>query len=256
MGTEELSLCVCVIGQNVAPRLGPLLSQASAIASEIVFVDGGSQDQTADVVGRYPNVRLVHRPFDGNFAKQKNFALAQSRSAWNLVLDTDELLGPNFLCLLPALLRSRFHGFHIPRYWLAQETPPLYVCSEKHYPDRQHRLFRNRPELRYDENRPVHEAIPRESRGPCLSLKSAHLLHYCFLWEDREARAGKVARYLQANPSPINQVYLYEEFPHRLRPCREAIVSGRPVGGSALACGFDRARLWLKNPAQAAPVLK
>ncbi|MCW8133896.1 MAG: glycosyltransferase family 2 protein, partial [Planctomycetota bacterium] len=185
MSNAFAPLSVCIIGQNVAGRIAPLLEQAASLAGEIVFVDGGSTDGTVDLVRRQPKAKLVARAFDGNFAKQKNAALAQARGDWILFLDTDELAGPGLIRLLPHLLASRFTGFNLPRYWLAQDDPPRYVDSEKHYPDRQLRLFRNRPELRYDESRPVHEAIPREARGQVLGLRSGHILHYCFLWEDR-----------------------------------------------------------------------
>lgn len=242
------NLSVCIIGQNVAGRIAPLLAQAAALAGEVVFVDGGSADDTRALVAREPRAKVVERAFDGNFAKQKNAALQAARGEWILFLDTDELAGPNLVRLLPELLLSRFHGFNIPRYWLAQEHPARYVYSEKHYPDRQLRLFRNRPELRYDETRPVHEAIPQEARGPVLGLRRAHLLHYCFLWEDRASRERKVARYMQSNASPINKVYLYEEFPHELRACREGYASGTAFGGSAMDYWIDRVRLWAKQP--------
>lgn len=243
-------LSVCIIGQNVAARIGPLLDQASAMSGEIVFVDGGSTDGTVELVQKYPKAKLVTRAFDGNFAKQKNCALQHARGEWILFLDTDELVGPSFIRLLPELLTSRFTGFNLPRYWLAKDDPPQYVDSEKHYPDRQLRLFRNRPELRYDEARPVHEAIPREARGHVLGLRSAHILHYCFLWEDRASREKKVQRYMQSNPSAINQVYLYEEFPYTLRACREGFKNGRPFGGSPMDFWLDRVRLWAKQPSQ------
>lgn len=248
---DKPRLSVCIIGQDVAARIQPLLEQASSIADEIVFVDGGSKDGTPELLAKYPKARLVTRAFDGNFAKQKNFALNHARGEWILFLDTDEMVGPNFIRLLPALMASRYTGFNIPRYWLASNDPPRYVDSEKHYPDRQLRLFRNRPELRYDESRPVHEAIPRESRGEVLGLRGAHILHYCFLWEDRAARERKVKRYMESNTSPINNVYLYEEYPHRLRACREGFVHGQTFGGSALDYWIDRIRLWAKEPREA-----
>jgi len=248
MATSSPTLTVCVIGQNVAGRLDPLMVQIGSIADEMIFVDGGSNDGTAAVIAKYPWARRVTRTFDRNFAKQKNFALQHARSEWILFLDTDELLGPNMLRLLPILLRSKFTGFNFPRYWLAQENPPRYVHSEKHYPDRQFRLFRNRPELRYDENRPVHEAIPLAARGRTLSLKRAHILHYCFLWEDRASRERKVAKYREANDSPINKVYLYEEQPHELKACRESFVEGKPLSGGTCDAWYDMLRLWIKQP--------
>ncbi|MCW8132929.1 MAG: hypothetical protein KIS92_21460, partial [Planctomycetota bacterium] len=60
-------------------------------------------------------------------------------------------------------------------------------------------------------------------------------------------------------PSAINNVYLYEEYPHTLRPCREGFRAGQPFGSSALDYWFDRARLRFKQPGDApapAPALQ
>ena len=69
-------------------------------------------------------------------------------SEWMLFVDSDELLGPNLIAILPAVLASPFHCARIPRYWLSQENPPLYVDAPKLYPNYQTRLIRNRPEIR------------------------------------------------------------------------------------------------------------
>ena len=65
-------LSVCVIGQDVAPRIAPLLDQSSAIADEIVFVDGGSLDGTIEVLSRYPKARVVTRAFDGKYGAKNS----------------------------------------------------------------------------------------------------------------------------------------------------------------------------------------
>jgi glycosyltransferase involved in cell wall biosynthesis len=242
----SFSLSVLILTQNQAHRLPRLLSCASTFADEVILVDGGSTDETVAVAARFPKARMVSRPFDENFARQRNFALDQARGDWIFFLDTDELPGPNLVNLLPDLLRSRFTCFKIPRYWLVRENPAEYIKSELHYPDRQLRLFRRLPEFRYDETHPVHETIPREARGSLFSLKFSHLLHFHFLWDDRAAREAKVRHYEELRPGQMrtNQMYLYEDIPHQVRPCRE---SWR--GEEAIATSGDllreRLRMWL-----------
>lgn len=227
MAARSATLAVGIIGQDQAARLPPLLRHASRFADEILYVDGGSTDDSRRVVEAFPKARFISRRFDGNFARQRNVVMENLRSDWVLFLDTDELAGPLLLRLLPRLLASGFGSISMPRYWLASENPALYVDSPRHYPDRQTRLIRNRPGARYDESRPVHEWIPRQHRDPVLRLKHAHLLHYCLLWEDRAARERKVARYESVRHDPLNrELYLFEDFRHRLRPCREAWLDG------------------------------
>lgn len=237
MAARSATLAVGIIGQDQAARLPPLLRHASRFADEIVYVDGGSTDDSNSVVETFPKARFISHPFDGNFARQRNVVMENLRSDWVLFLDTDELAGPQLLWLLPRLLASGFGSVSMPRYWLASERPALYVDSPRHYPDRQTRLIRNRPGARYDESRPVHEWIPHQRRDPVLRLSRAHLLHYCLLWEDRAARERKVARYESSRHDPLNrELYLFEDFPYRLRPCREAWLDG-----AASSSGVDTA---------------
>lgn len=57
-------------------------------ANEIVIVDSGSTDGTLDIARRYPNLRVVHRPFD-NFADQCNYGLSLIATPWVLSIDAD-----------------------------------------------------------------------------------------------------------------------------------------------------------------------
>jgi glycosyltransferase involved in cell wall biosynthesis len=225
------SLSVLILTQNQATRLPRLLGCASTFADEVILVDGGSTDGTAEVATHFPKVRLASRPFDGNFAMQRNYALDQARGDWVFFLDTDELPGPNLVHLLPCLLQSRFTCFKIPRYWLVREDPAEYIESDLHYPDRQLRLFRRAPEFRYDVAQSVHETIPKSARGALFPLNYAHLLHYQFLWEDRKAREAKVKRYEELRPGVMrtNRMYLYEDTPHVVKPCRESWRGTQPV---------------------------
>jgi glycosyltransferase involved in cell wall biosynthesis len=202
----------------------------SPLADEVLLVDGGSTDDTREIASRYANVRLLPRPFDGNFARQRNFGIDHARSEWVFFLDTDELLGPNLVEILPDLLECPFDCARFPRYWLSQEHPPLYVETQKLYPNPQTRLIRNRPEIRFDETRPVHEKIPPEVRGSRLTVKNCHILHYCFAWTSAEQRRRKVEFYESVHgPSEdINYVYPYEDSPYNLRPCRESWRDGAP----------------------------
>lgn len=62
--------------------------EAVAWVPEILVIDSGSTDQTLAIVARYPNARVVTRPFD-TFADQCNFGLTQVRTSWVLSLDAD-----------------------------------------------------------------------------------------------------------------------------------------------------------------------
>jgi len=227
-------------------RMQPLLEQAACIATEIIYVDGGSKDNSCELVARYPRARIIERPFDGNIARQKNIAIDHARCDWVLIVDTDELLGPRLLRMLPRLLAGRAKSVRFPRYWLL--TDETFVLARRIYPDRQLRLFRNVPEIRYNEKEPIHHGfLSREDCEPCLRLKTAHILHYCLMWLDLAARERKVELYNRIHPelTSANDFYLYEDMPHRVGRCREGWTAGRPYLRPAPVRGFiDRYRLW------------
>ena len=64
-------------------------------AHEVIVVDSCSTDQTPSLAGKFPNARVVPRPFD-NHTAQWNFGVDQCRSPWILALDADYTLEAGF----------------------------------------------------------------------------------------------------------------------------------------------------------------
>ncbi len=64
-------------------------------AREVVIVDSHSTDETLAIAARYPNVRVVQRPFDTH-ARQWRFAVEETgiTSDWVLRLDADYMVEP------------------------------------------------------------------------------------------------------------------------------------------------------------------
>jgi glycosyltransferase involved in cell wall biosynthesis len=217
---------VTVVTQNEAVALRGLLANVEGFAHEIVVVDGGSKDDTEAVARAHPLVRYVTRPWDGHFGKQKNFSFAHATGDWILHLDTDERVGERLRDRLPELTASSWQDFYrIPMYWVASEDPLLYVRSRKLYPSHVPRLFRNRPEFRYqEEGHPVHVAFPKEICRRMKKIKGAHIFHFVLAWLTREELRAKAARYAAAEPgseATNASHYLYWEQPHELLPCEE-----------------------------------
>ncbi len=80
-------ISVVIIAKNEEGRLADCL-QSARWADEIVVVDSGSTDKTAEIAARY-GAKVLHRPFD-DFASQKNFAVSQAGCPWVFSLDADE----------------------------------------------------------------------------------------------------------------------------------------------------------------------
>lgn len=82
---------------NEAPNIGRTLERLRW-AHEIVVVDSFSDDETEEIVGRFPQARMFKRKFDTHRA-QWDFALrgTQIASEWVLALDADYILPPDFI---------------------------------------------------------------------------------------------------------------------------------------------------------------
>jgi len=86
-----------VLTYNEAPNIGRTLEKLSW-AREVVVLDSCSTDETAAIASRFPNVRVVARPFT-TLAEQWNFGLREAgiASDWVLALDADYILPDGFV---------------------------------------------------------------------------------------------------------------------------------------------------------------
>jgi glycosyltransferase involved in cell wall biosynthesis len=88
----RISCLICAF--NEAPRISAVLDVVTVhpMLSEIIVVDDGSTDTTADVVGRFPNVRLVSS--ECNRGKSSAMALGVAAAQYDLLMLLDaDLIG-------------------------------------------------------------------------------------------------------------------------------------------------------------------
>lgn len=122
-------------------------------AAEIVIVDSGSRDDTAEIAARF-GARLLHRPFDG-FGRQKQFAVEQAKCDWVLCLDADEELGAELRAAMEAsLVKAKAVAFRMAR---RNRFMGRWLQHGEGYPDWSLRLF-DRRHARWSEDA-VHEKV-------------------------------------------------------------------------------------------------
>ncbi len=140
-----LEISAVIITLNEEKRLaGALesLSASPAVANEILVVDSGSTDRTAEIASRY-GVRVISHPWEG-YARQKNFAASQAKHDWILSLDADEALSAP---LRETLLRLKQEGpgdaagYAMPRAAFYQGR---WIRHSGWYPDFKLRLYDRR----------------------------------------------------------------------------------------------------------------
>lgn len=218
-------LSVCIITLNRAHELRGLLANVCSLAWEVVVLDGGSTDATAQLCESYPGVRFEVHPWDDHFARQKNRCFDLARGDWILDIDTDERVGPWLANDLPRLITSQRYDFYrLPMYWLTDLDPPLYVETPQHYPCHVPRLFRNVTDHRYLDEKPIHPRFADHVVRRMKKVRRRHLFHYCFARQDRASLQKKVDQYQERFPESDEtnrKYYLWWEHRHRLRTPRE-----------------------------------
>ena len=147
-----MPLSVVLITHNAAAQLADCLASV-AFADEVLVVDSGSGDGTADVAARY-GARVVQKEWMG-FGPQKQFAVEQAAHDWVLCLDADERVSPELAASLVRALQAPVS----PVYRMARRNRFLgrWLRHGEGYPDWSVRLF-DRRQARWSDDS-VHEKV-------------------------------------------------------------------------------------------------
>jgi glycosyltransferase involved in cell wall biosynthesis len=145
-------LSAVLITRNAANVLDPCLASL-AFADDIVIVDSGSTDRTAEIA-REHGARLVQKEWLG-FGRQKQFAVEQAKHDWVLCVDADERVSPELATSIEMALAAPVS----PVYRMPRRNRFLgrWLAHGEGYPDWSPRLF-NRQNARWSDDL-VHEKV-------------------------------------------------------------------------------------------------
>jgi glycosyltransferase involved in cell wall biosynthesis len=204
LGATTLSLCMIV--KDEATNLHGCLPNVMGLVDEIILVDTGSSDYTKAVAKGY-GAKVFDAPWTGDFAAARNESLKHATGDWILVLDADEMLAQKGQDELHRLLQdSTCEAFFLPIINYAG-------AGEQQVRTSVLRLFRNRPEYRFEGA--IHEQIlpAIQRRGGAIGLAPVTIQHYGYLDTEIE-RQGKVKRNLaialaEVEKKPKDSLALY-----------------------------------------------
>ncbi len=128
-----------IIGHNEGYLLKGCLESIKDIASEIVYVDCQSNDDSIEIAKQF-GAKVFVRENDFNLNINKQFAIDNCSSEWIFYIDPDERLTEELKKeIILTISSTEFDGFIIPRrnYYFGK-----WVKYGGKYPDRQLRLFR------------------------------------------------------------------------------------------------------------------
>jgi len=137
-------LSAALIVRDEEAHLGPCLETVSPLVDEVVVVDTGSTDRSVEIAVRH-GARVFEESWRDDFAQARNAALERASGDWILYVDADERAFAN------GDLREALS----PPDLLAARVP--FRASSRLTPYLEHRLFRNRPDLRF--RGVIHETI-------------------------------------------------------------------------------------------------
>lgn len=180
-----MKISATIITLNEESNL-PRALERLAFCDEIVVVDSGSTDQTANVA-RAAGAKVLENSWPG-YANQKNFAAAQAANDWILSLDADEALSDDLAAEIARLHQEsdpRYDAYRFPR---RARYLGAWIRHSGWYPDSKIRLY-DRRKARWVGDY-VHESVVAD--GPVGELKS-DLLHYTC--DNLESHIRTVDRY-------------------------------------------------------------
>ncbi|MGC9034258.1 MAG: glycosyltransferase [Verrucomicrobiia bacterium] len=190
-------LTVCIIAKNEEKNIEGCLKSILPIASQIIVVDTGSQDSTADIA-RMLGAEVYNFAWVDDFSAARNFALGKARCGWVLTLDADEQISSEEHEKLIAHLQNRaVIAYRLPLVNVGREIEGACYVP---------RLFRNLPGIFYKGR--IHEQIfptiiPFGKRwGLKICVGSVRIQHYGY---KPELTKAKVSRNLRLLTMAINE---------------------------------------------------
>jgi tetratricopeptide (TPR) repeat protein len=165
---DRSTISLSMIVRNEERFIGQCLGSVKDFVDEMIVVDTGSTDRTAEIARQFGAAVFQHT-WTGDFSEARNHSISRAASDWILILDADEKLAERDARRLRELVRhTRADGFKlIQRTYLqdanfvcASANPKDYV-EGREYSDCVNvdviRFFRNDPEIRYAGR--VHELV-------------------------------------------------------------------------------------------------
>lgn len=135
------SISLCVIARDEAEYLPRMLESVHGVVDEIIVVDTGSRDGTAEIARR-AGARVIEEPFADDFSAARNTSLAAASCPWILVLDADEQLAPGTGEVLKGAIRQEGRAGFFLRFLNDLGEGRQHICGMV-------RLFRNRDDIRF-----------------------------------------------------------------------------------------------------------
>lgn len=190
-----MKLSVIIITKNEAANIRACL-ESVAWADEIIVVDSGSSDATAEICEEF-GARVYVHDWPG-FGVQKNRALGYATHEWVFSIDADERVTPELCNAIEAVLRKDDDARSAYRVSRLSSYCGRFMRHSGWHPDHIVRLFR-RAAAHFSDDL-VHERLLVEGQ---IGELDGELLHYAF--DNLEEVLHKVNHYSSAGAAKLHR---------------------------------------------------
>jgi glycosyltransferase involved in cell wall biosynthesis len=164
----KFPISVNIIGLNESFYLERLMENIKDKFSEIIYVDGGSEDNSIQIAKKY-GCRVFEKIWDYNYSKQRNYGIEQCKNDWIFTIDCDELIYDDVFNSLDNIDYEKYRAVSFPRKDFLYEKDLINMVSEVY----SIRLFRK--ELRYHGY--IHENIGDLNPLDIFEIKDSWIHH-------------------------------------------------------------------------------
>lgn len=100
-----MRLSICLIVKNEEAVIGRCLSCAVQFADELIVVDTGSTDRTAEIAREYTDMVYFH-PWKYSFAEARNYSYSKATGDYIMWLDADDVISDDNIARLNRLKKD------------------------------------------------------------------------------------------------------------------------------------------------------
>ena len=219
------TLSLCMIVKNEEKYLVQCLKSVRDVVDEIIIVDTGSTDKTADIA-RVFGARLFEFPWTGDFSAARNHSLAQATGSWILVLDGDEVISSQDFGELKSLVRKRQTSpvaySIVTRNYINNMGVIGWTPKDGQYPEEagagwvisaKVRLVPRRKDIFF--SNPVHETLEASLNKVNIPVRPCNVIvhHYGKLDVQKDIQKGEdyyLLGKIKYESDPTNVKYIYE----------------------------------------------
>ena len=232
------SVSLCMIVKDEADHLARCLRSAKPVVDDIVVVDTGSKDRSADIARAF-GARVFEYAWQEDFSAARNVSISAAAGDWIFVLDADEVVSPKDYTHFREMVggdvgQGAAYSIRTRNYTSQLNTvgwqPNAGEYAEQEagggwFPSEKVRLFPNHPVVRF--NHAVHELVESSLKAAGIPIRKCHLQvhHYGSLKEELTRR--KTRTYAEIERRKL------QESTDRPASLREAAIQAAGLGRHA-----------------------